>query len=94
LSPMSPMSPPSTPTTEHPGTRLDALRALLLHESDLIGQWHAALRQQELATARNDADAASRSAFEVSRLQLQLDRAKRRRSEAVTALRGDVTVWG
>ena len=88
-----PQSDPSS-TQDHPAVRLDALRALLLHESDLVGRWQDAMKRQAAASARRDATAAERGARAASRLLLQIDEAKRRRAALVGALRDDVmAVW-
>jgi hypothetical protein len=84
---------PGSVAKEHPAVRLDALRALLLHESDLTGRWQDALRRQAAAAAHDDSTAAERNAKTARRLQLKIDETKRRRGELVGALRSDVMVW-
>lgn len=72
--------------------RLEALRAALLRESELVIQLRDELLRQRAAVAHSQTAAVEGTSEATSRLMLALDEARRRRGEIVAAMTGDAEV--
>ena len=75
-----------------PTARLDALRGILLRESELAMQLREELLRQRGAVADGDAAAVDRGSDATSRLLLMMEEARQRRGDIVASLTGDANV--
>ena len=75
-----------------PAARLEALRLVLLRESELAVQLRDELLRQRAGVAEGNAPAVDQSSDATSRLLLSMAEAKQRRGEIVAAMTGDADV--